>query len=223
MPKELIFVLGGARSGKSAFAERLAALRQAQEGGRVLYVATAEALDADMERRIANHRRQRPPEWDTLEEPLNLASALPDALQGYDTCLLDCLTLWVSNMLLSIEGRPHPRIEYGAGTNLPPEGEGEGVAVEQEILASAQRLMEVYEKSPATWIVVSNEVGLGVVPPSRLGAVYRDALGRVNQAVAARADKVYFMAAGLALEMKSLGALPYAAVELPFDKPRIEE
>ena len=82
LPKELIFVLGGARSGKSAFAERLAALRQAQAGGRVLYVATAEALDADMERRIANHRCQRPPEWDTLEEPLNLASALPDALQG---------------------------------------------------------------------------------------------------------------------------------------------
>ena len=213
MPKELIFVLGGARSGKSAFAERLAALRQAQEGGRVLYVATAEALDADMERRIANHRRQRPPEWDTLEEPVKLPDVLPSALEGYDTCLLDCLTLWVSNMLLSMEGCPHP--------NPPPEGEG--VAAEQEILASAQRLMEVYEKSPATWIVVSNEVGLGVVPPSRLGAAYRDALGRVNQAVADRADKVYFMVAGLALEMKSLGALPYAAVEVPFEKPRIEE
>lgn len=199
LPKELIFVLGGARSGKSAFAERLAA----QEGGRVLYVATAEALDADMERRIANHRRQRPPEWDTLEEPVKLPDVLPSALEGYDTCLLDCLTLWVSNMLLSIEdGAPN---------------------AEQEILASAQRLMDVYEKSQATWIVVSNEVGLGVVPPSRLGAAYRDALGRVNQAVAARADKVYFMVAGLALEMKSLGALPYAAVELPFEKPRIEE
>ena len=213
MPKELIFVLGGARSGKSAFAERLAALRQAQAGGRVLYVATAEALDADMERRIANHRQQRPPEWDTLEEPLHLASALPDALQGYDTCLLDCLTLWVSNMLLGMEGRPHP--------NPPPEGEG--INAEEEILAAARRLMEAYEQSPATWIVVSNEVGLGVVPPSRLGAAYRDALGRVNQAVAARADKVYFMVAGLALEMKSLGALPYAVVESPFDKPRIEE
>ena len=213
LPKELIFVLGGVRSGKSSFAERLAALRQAQEGGRVLYVATAEALDADMERRIANHRRQRPPEWDTLEEPVKLPDVLPSALEGYDTCLLDCLTLWVSNMLLSIEGRPHP--------NPPPEGEG--VAVEQEILSAARRLMESYEKSPATWIVVSNEVGLGVVPPSRLGAVYRDALGRVNQAVAACADKVYFMVAGLALEMKSLGALPYAAVEVPLEKPRIEE
>ena len=213
LPKELILVLGGARSGKSAFAERLAALRQAQAGGRVLYVATAEALDADMERRIANHRRQRPPGWDTLEEPLHLASALPDAQQGYDTCLLDCLTLWVSNMLLSMEGRPHP--------NPPPEGEG--MSEEREILAAAHNLMEAYEQSRTTWIVVSNEVGLGVVPPSRLGAVYRDALGRVNQAVAARADKVYFMVAGLALEMKSLGALPYAAVELPFDKPRVEE
>ena len=207
MPKQLIFVLGGARSGKSAFAERLALHR----GGRVLYVATAEALDADMERRIANHRRQRPPEWDTLEEPVSLSDVLPSALEGYDTCLLDCLTLWVSNMLLSMEsnprGRPHP--------NPPPEGEGTNA--EAEILSAAHRLVEVYEQSSASWIVVSNEVGLSVVPPTRLGAVYRDALGRVNQAVAARADKVYFMVAGLALEMKSLGALPYASDGLRLD------
>ena len=207
VPKELIFVLGGARSGKSAFAERLAALRQAQEGGQVLYVATAEALDADMERRIANHRQQRPPEWDTLEEPVNLPDVLPTALSGYDTCLLDCLTLWVSNLLLSTAGSPHP--------NPPPEGEG--ITSEQEILSSAHRLMEVYEQSSATWIVVSNEVGLSVVPSTRLGAVYRDALGRVNQAVASRADKVYFMVAGLALEMKSLGALPYTSSDLRLD------
>ena len=213
LPGELIFVLGGARSGKSAFAERLAALRQAQAGGRVLYVATAEALDADMERRIANHRRQRPPEWDTLEEPLHLPTVLPSALDGYDTCLLDCLTLWVSNLLLSMEQRPHP--------NPPPEGEG--MSAEQEILAAAHRLLEVYEQSSATWIVVSNEVGLGIVPPYPLGARYRDALGRVNQAVAARADKVFFMVAGLVLEMKSLGALPYASPELSFDKLRTEE
>ena len=77
--------------------------------------------------------------------------------------------------------------------------------------------MESCEQSSATWIVVSNEVGLSVVPSTRLGAVYRDALGRVNQAVAARADKVYFMVAGLALEMKSLGALPYSSVDLGLD------
>ena len=188
MPKELILVLGGARSGKSSFAERLAG-----EARRVLYVATAEALDDDMKRRIANHRQQRPAEWATLEEPVELDSAIPPALEGVNVCLLDCLTLWVSNLLLKMEGEPD---------------------AEQRITSAAERLLEVYEHSDATWIVVSNEVGLGVVPPSRLGAVYRDALGRVNQLVAARADRVYFMVAGLALEMKSLGALPYTSPDL---------
>ncbi len=189
LPDQLIFVLGGARSGKSSFAERLALRR----GGRVLYAATAEPLDDDMKRRIAAHRRQRPPDWTTLEEPLALSTAIPPALQGHDTCLLDCLTLWVSNMLLSMEGNP---------------------LAEREIVAAAHRLIEVYEQTAAAWIVVSNEVGLGVVPPSALGAAYRDALGRVNQIVAARADKVYFMAAGLALELKALGAVPYACLDL---------
>ena len=215
MPKQLIFVLGGARSGKSAFAERLAAHQQAQEGGRVLYVATAQAFDVDMERRIANHRRHRPPEWDTLEEPVNLPDVLPSALDGYDTCLLDCLTLWVSNLLLGMEGHPHPNPVLSGAEGPPPEREG--ITAEQEILSSARRLMEVYEQSASTWIVVSNEVGLSVVPSTRLGAVYRDALGRVNQAVAARADRVYFMVAGLALEMKSLGALPYTSADLRLD------
>ena len=181
-------MLGGARSGKSAFAERLAG-----QGQRVLYVATAEALDADMEHRIAAHRRQRPAQWTTLEEPIDLPSVLPGAVDSYDTCLLDCLTLWVSNLLLSMEEDPN---------------------AEQEILSAAGRLLDVYERSQTSWIVVSNEVGMGVVPPYRLGTVYRDALGRVNQLVAARADKVYFMVAGLALEMKGLGALPYSSPEL---------
>ena len=183
MSERLILILGGARSGKSAFAEELAR----RQAGRTLYVATAEALDPDMERRIAAHRRQRPPEWATLEEPLDLAAAIPPALKGYDTCLLDCLTLWVSNMLLRREGNPE---------------------AEPEILAAADALLAVCEQSTATWIVVSNEVGLGVAPATALGAAYRDALGRVNQAVAAQADAVYLMTAGLALELKSLGARP---------------
>ncbi len=188
MPKELILVLGGARSGKSSFAERLAGV-----ASRVLYAATAEALDDDMERRIAKHRQQRPAAWTTLEEPVELDSALATALAGFDVCLLDCLTLWVSNLLLKMEDGPDS---------------------EQRIISAAERLLEVYEQSEATWIMVSNEVGLGVVPPSRLGAVYRDALGRVNQLVAARADRVYFMVAGLALEVKSLGALPFTSPDL---------
>ena len=192
MPKQLILILGGARSGKSAFAEQLA-----QRGQRVLFVATAQALDDDMEQRIAAHRARRPTEWTTLEEPYDLASALPSRLEGHDICLLDCLTLWVSNLLLAAEANPN---------------------AEEAILAEVDRLLEVYEGSPATWpgtwIVVSNEVGLGIVPPTALGSRYRDALGRVNQTVAARADKVYLMVAGLALELKSLGALPYTGVGL---------
>ncbi len=101
MPEQFIFVLGVARSGKSAFAERLA-----RQGGRVLYVVTAQAFDEDMKRRIEVHRSQRPQDWGTLEEPLALPSLLPAALDGYDTCLLDCVTMWVSNLLLNLEDSP---------------------------------------------------------------------------------------------------------------------
>ena len=188
MARRLILILGGARSGKSAFAEQLARQR-----GNVLFVATAQALDEDMERRIAAHQRLRPPDWSTLEEPLELASAIPPALQGHETCLLDCLTLWVSNLLLTMEEEP---------------------AAEQEILAAVERVLDVYRDSSATWIVVSNEVGLGVVPPSPLGNKFRDVLGRVNQAMASCADEVYLMVAGMALEIRSLGGSPYAGGEV---------
>ena len=185
MPKELIFVLGGARSGKSSFAEQLAG-----QGQRVLYVATAEALDDEMRRRIDVHRRGRPDNWDTLEEPLALPSAMATALEGYDTCLLDCLTLWISNMLLAKEDNPK---------------------VEEEILSAADELLQVYEQSSATWIVVSNEVGLSVVPSSPLGRAFRDIQGRVNQMMAARADRAYLLVAGLAMDLKALGALPFSS------------
>lgn len=179
MAKEMILILGGARSGKSALAERLALQRE-----RVLFVATAEPLDSDMERRIATHRSQRPRHWKTLEEPIDLASAIASTVQDYDVCLLDCLTLWVSNLLLSIEKEPN---------------------AEAKILAALSDLIEVYEKSSATWIVVSNEVGLGIVPPYSLGRTYRDILGRANQALAIRADRVYLTVAGHALDIKTLG------------------
>ena len=184
MSKELIFIIGGARSGKSSLAESLASQYE-----HVLFVATAEALDEDMERRIAQHKLSRPSDWSTLEEPIKLASSLHGNAGNYEVCLVDCLTVWVSNMLLKLE---------------------ESSVAEKVILSELESLLEAYEYSSATWIVVSNEVGLGVVPPTSLGRRYRDALGRVNQAVAAKADKVYFMAAGLALELKSAGALHYS-------------
>ena len=184
MASQLILITGGARSGKSSFAERLA-----RQGGRVLFVATAEALDDDMRRRIAVHRSSRPEEWDTLEEPRNLADVVRDRIScdalAYDTVVVDCLTMWVSNLLLAHE---------------------EDANVEGKIVGAARELLEVCQDSGGTWIVVTNEVGLGVVPSSSLGRAYRDALGRVNSLVASRADKVYLMAAGLALDLKALGA-----------------
>ena len=179
MTEELILVLGGARAGKSAFAQGLA-----EKGHRkVLFVATAEAGDAEMSERIAEHRRGRPAEWDTLEEPLELSAALEQASPHYDMILLDCMTFWVSNLL----------------------GEEQGT---RDVLVETQRLLDVYEAGSATWIVVSNEVGLGLVPPSELGRRYRDALGRVNQLVARSADRVYLLVAGLALDLKAAGAQP---------------
>ncbi|MCY3757422.1 MAG: bifunctional adenosylcobinamide kinase/adenosylcobinamide-phosphate guanylyltransferase [Acidobacteria bacterium] len=183
MKKELIFILGGARSGKSTHAERLA-----RRGRRVLFVATAEARDEDMKRRIAAHRERRPADWDTLEEPLDLVAALRPLLDRYDTFLLDCLTLWASNLLLD------EPVQAEEGNRIPD---------------FARELMDLIAESPATWILVSNEVGQGIVPSSALGRAYRDALGRMNQMVASRANRVYLMTAGLALELKSLGARPY--------------
>lgn len=180
--KELILILGGARSGKSAYAERLARER----GGGVLFVATAQAGDEEMARRIADHRAARPAGWRTLEEPVAVAGRL--ATEGADagTVLLDCVTLLVSNLLLAHEG------------------EGEG-AVAGRVEAEIAGLLRRYEEGAATWLVVSNEVGLGLVPPYPLGRLYRDLLGRANQRLAARADRVYLMVAGLPLDVKALG------------------
>ncbi len=184
MASELVLITGGARSGKSAFAERLA-----MRGERVLFVATAEALDDEMARRIAAHQASRPDHWDTLEEPRNLSDAIRNTTRAgsrsYDTIVVDCLTLWVSNLLL------HYETEADA---------------ESRIIDAAEGLLQVCGESESKWIIVTNEVGLGIVPSSSLGRAYRDALGRVNSLVASRSDKVYLMAAGLALDLKALGA-----------------
>ncbi|MBI3743399.1 MAG: bifunctional adenosylcobinamide kinase/adenosylcobinamide-phosphate guanylyltransferase [Chloroflexi bacterium] len=184
MAKSLTLVLGGARAGKSAFAERLAAQHK-----RALFVATAEARDEEMRERIARHKAARAKHWETLEEPVRVAAALTKRANAHDAVLLDCLTLWVSNLL----------------TTEPPSSP-------EAIAAETQGLLDAYDRGTASWIVVSNEVGLGVVPPSELGRLYRDALGKVNQRFAARADKVYLLVAGLALDLKALGAKPWEQI-----------
>lgn len=179
----LILILGGARSGKSAYAERLALAR----GGAVLFVATATAGDEEMARRIAKHRDERPADWRTLEAPHDVAMAV--AGDGFlaPTVLLDCVTLLVSNLLLAHEAA--------------------GVAeIERRIDAEIAALLAQIAAGEATWIVVSNEVGMGLVPPYPLGRQYRDLLGRANARLAAAAERAYLLVAGLPLDLKRLMA-----------------
>jgi adenosylcobinamide kinase/adenosylcobinamide-phosphate guanylyltransferase len=165
----LTLVLGGARSGKSRHAE---ALTQAHPPP-WRYIATAEPLDPEMTARIAEHRARRPEGWLTAEAPRELAAALAAAPEGQPV-LVDCLTLWLSNLLL-------------AGRDPAPE---------------TDRLAATLAKPRGPWIAVSNEVGLGIVPDNALARRFRDAQGTLNQRIAAQADRVVLMAAGLPLALK---------------------
>lgn len=167
----IVFVTGGARSGKSAFAERLAAA----SGGAVTYLATAQAFDPEMEARIARHRADRPPGWGTVEEPLNVPEAL--AAAPTPTVLLDCLSLWVSNLMF-------------AGL---PDG---------AILGRAAALLAAAHARPGLTVLVTNEVGFGIVPDNALARRYRDVLGWVNQQAAAASDEAWLLVSGLPLHLK---------------------
>ncbi len=161
-------ILGGARSGKSSYAER----RARDSGLAVTYFATAEARDAEMRARIAHHRARRPADWRTIEEPLHLAAALAREA-GAERCLIvDCLTLWLSNVILAER--------------------------EDEIDA----LLAALPKLPGHLILVSNEVGFGIVPENALARRFRDAQGWLNQQIAAFADNVTLVVAGLPLALK---------------------
>src|SRR5262245_2771558 len=163
-------VLGGARSGKSRFAENLITAAP----GPWVYLATGEAGDAEMAARIRHHRERRGKGWRTVEEPLDLAGALHRAAGEGTAILVDCLTLWISNLM----------------------------AAGRDVAAEAKRLIAALPKLSTPVIFVSNEVGLGIVPDNALARAFRDEAGRVNQAVAAAAHRVYFIASGLPLVMK---------------------
>jgi adenosylcobinamide kinase/adenosylcobinamide-phosphate guanylyltransferase len=177
--KSLILITGGARSGKSRFAEELATARQCE----VLFTATAEPRDADMSARIAQHQAERPAHWRTLEEPLHVAQALANAAPA-PLVLLDCVTLWVTNLLLA-EQSSWERAQ-----------------------AELDALLAWYRAQPAEMelIIVTNEVGLGIVPADQVSRTFRDWLGRFNQRLAAEADIVYLLVSGLAVDVKALAA-----------------
>ena len=177
MQRKLTFILGGARSGKSSYAQRLAESR----GGDVLFVATAAPGDDDMAARIARHRAERPAHWRTLEAQRQLAPALAEAAPA-PTVVLDCATLWVTNLLLAEDSSWDV-----AATEL-------------------DALLAWFRAQSLELIVVSNEVGLGIVPGDALSRAFREWLGWFNQRLATEADAVYLMVAGLAIDVKGLAA-----------------
>jgi adenosylcobinamide kinase/adenosylcobinamide-phosphate guanylyltransferase len=170
--RQLIVVGGGARSGKSAFALALAR----RLGTRRAFLATAQALDAEMAHRIAAHQRERGGEFVTVEEPLDVAGAVA-RLDEADVLVIDCLTLWISNLLLRGD-------------------------TQERVAAEVERLAATLEARPFHAVLVTNEVGMGVVPETALGRAFRDACGRAHQHLAGRAHRLYLAALGCIVRLK---------------------
>ncbi len=186
-----VFVLGGARSGKSRFA-----VSDLARSRRVAFVATARAGDGDMARRIARHQAERPRHWKTIEEPYDLVRRLADLEEGYDAVVVDCLTLWVSNRLLRGDS-------------------------DDAILDETDGLAKLIGRRATSFTVVSNEVGEGVHPETGMGLRFRDLLGIVNQKVAAACDRVVLMVAGVPLTIKSVSPpSPPSGYARPHDAPQ---
>jgi len=184
MAAQLSLILGGVRSGKSAFAEKL--VRKLEQP--TLYLATGLATDGEMAERIRRHRGARPSSWVTLEEPLDLAGRLEMALAGPGApgvVLIDSLDVWLGNLLLEHQDQA-------------------AEALNSLALSDVDRLLEVCCRSPAAFFLVSSEVGLSLVPPYPLGRCFQDVLGLVNQKVAGAATQVYLVVAGIPMEIKGL-------------------
>lgn len=184
---KLILVLGGARSGKSTYAQKLAGEITASSG-RVAYVATGVTCDDEVRARVAQHQRSRPPEWATIEAPTEVAQVIQRAGEEYTVMIVDCLTILITNWLAE-RGQLEEPIESMA-------------ELEEAILGRVEELVRAAGGARATVIVVSNEVGLGVVPTFKLGRVFRDLAGLANQFIAREADEVYVMWAGIPQKIK---------------------
>jgi adenosylcobinamide kinase/adenosylcobinamide-phosphate guanylyltransferase len=197
MARKFILILGGARSGKSTFAQEIAA----KLGKKVLFVATGEPLDDEMASRIEEHKRRRPKNWRTLEINTQVGQKLKFQVKDADVVLLDCITLLVSNILTKEERKPlsSPSTEEDKGEGESSEAISES---EKQVMSEIEDLINCINKYEGNFIVVSNEVGLGLVPDNKLGRVYRDLLGKANQLLAQHASEVYFMLSGIPVKIK---------------------
>jgi adenosylcobinamide kinase/adenosylcobinamide-phosphate guanylyltransferase len=173
MDKKLILITGGCRSGKSRYALDYAN----QHFSKKMYLATCQALDEEMVRRVEEHKKLRGPEWLTIEEPIEIADQMKRYGNGVEVILLDCLTLWLSNLLLK-------------GDN------------DSKIMEETDRLIQTLRERRTSVIIVSNEVGMGIVPVDPLSRRFRDLSGMANQRIAGEADEVIFMVSGMSLFLK---------------------
>lgn len=182
---KLVLVTGGARSGKSSFGEKYAA----RYGKKVAYIATSQIWDEEMEFRVKLHRKRRPADWHTYEAPYDAHKAVEEAAQGgCDMILFDCLTVYTSNLLCSLES-----IDDSAKNYLL-------------VQKSCQSLIEAVKKYPCTMVVVTNEVGAGIVPENHLAREFRDLAGLANQMMAEASEEVYLTVAGIPVNIKALAA-----------------
>ncbi|NLE23707.1 MAG: bifunctional adenosylcobinamide kinase/adenosylcobinamide-phosphate guanylyltransferase [Actinobacteria bacterium] len=224
----LILVTGGARSGKSTYAERLAAQLAEPSGGRVTYLATSQTYDEEMVQRVRAHQTSRPATWTTVECPIEVAAAVRAAgaragaggaaAAGTATegsappvVLLDCVTLWVANLLFqdgALGGSEPPEGSYNYDKDLLPATEERAAAA--RVTAAVDALVRAVVETGAVLVAVTNEVGLGVVPEYPLARLYRDQLGWANQRLARDADGLYLLVSGYPLDVKALSAGPLA-------------
>ena len=199
VPGRLVLITGAVRSGKSRFAEQLAAQLAEGTGGGVTYIATSRVWDDEMAARVQAHQASRPALWHTVEEPERLVEAVAGAQRdGAGVVLVESLDMWVSNRLMAL----HP-VDGDDQTALNTAHVRE---LEAALLTEVRRLASEHAAAGAHLIVVTVEAGWGVVPPYPLGRAFRDLLGRVNSAVAAHADAVYLMVAGLPVDVKRLSS-----------------
>jgi len=179
-----ILIIGGARSGKSRFAQELAL----KLGEPVLFVATAEAGDEEMRHRIEEHQRARSAAWTTLEVTTRIGSQIAQKIGGAQVVIVDCITLLVNNIFSQYIDQTSEQIDASL--------------IEQKLIAEIDELVECINHTDASFIMVTNEVGTGLVPANRVGRLYRDLLGMANQLLAEHADEVYLMVAGTPVQIK---------------------